>query len=62
MGHDCGYSFPIDFEPNGNPFGLKSKGKLSPRSDPIQCERIWKYSFLSVNKRIAVSGRRVLHY
>ena len=26
----------------------KSKGKLSPRSYPIQCERKWKYSFLSV--------------
>ena len=27
---------------------LKSKGKLSPRSCPIQCERNLKYSFLSV--------------
>ena len=25
-----------------------SKGKLSPPSYPIQCERKWKYSFLSV--------------
>ena len=34
-------------EPNGIPFGSKSKGKLSPRSYPIQCERKWKSSFLS---------------
>ena len=26
----------------------KSKGKLSPRSYPIHCERKWKYNFLSV--------------
>ena len=26
----------------------KSKGKLSPQSYPIQCERKWKYSVLSV--------------
>ena len=48
MGYDRGDSFPFDFEPIGIPFGLKSKGKLSPRSYPIQCERKWKYSFLSV--------------
>ena len=48
MGSDRGYCFPFDFEPNGNPFGSKSKGNLSPRSYPIQCERKWKYSFLSV--------------
>ena len=34
--------FPFDFEPNGIPFGSKSKGKLSLRSYPIQCERKWK--------------------
>ena len=28
------------------PFNVK--GKLSPRSDPIQFERKWKYSFLGV--------------
>ena len=28
-------------------FLSKSKGKLSPRSYPIQCERKWKHSFLS---------------
>ena len=48
MGYDRGDSFPFDFEPNGIPFGSKSKEKLSPRSYPIQCERNWKYSFLSV--------------
>ena len=34
--------------PNGIPFGSKSKGKLSPRSYPIQCKKKWKFSFLSV--------------
>ena len=47
MEYDRGDSFPFDFEPNGIPFGLKSKEKLSPRSYPIQFERKWKYSFLS---------------
>ena len=47
MGYDRGDSFPLDFEPNGIPFGSKSKGKLSPRSHPIQCER--KYSSLRVH-------------
>ena len=51
MGYDRGDSFPFDFEPNGIPFGSKSKGKLSPRSYPIQFERKWKYSFLSVETR-----------
>ena len=36
------------FEQNGIPFGSKSKGKLSPRSYPNQCERKWKYSFCSL--------------
>ena len=49
MGYDRGDSFPFNFEPNGITFVLKSKGKLSPQSCPIQCERKWKYSFLSVN-------------
>ena len=48
MGYDRGGSFPIDFEPNGSLFGSKSKGKLSPRSYSIQCERKWNASFLSV--------------
>ena len=47
MGYDRGDSIPFDFEPNGIPFCSKSKGKLSPRSYPIQCERKWKHSFLS---------------
>ena len=47
MGYDRGDSFPFNFEPNGIPFGSKSKGKLSPRSYPIEYERNWKYSFLS---------------
>ena len=47
MGYDRGDCFPYDFEPNGFSFGSKSKGKLSPRSYPIQCERKWKHSFLS---------------
>ena len=48
MGYDRGDKFSFDFEPNGIPFDSKSKGKLSPRSYPIQCERKWKHSFLSV--------------
>ena len=48
MGYDRGDSFPFDFEPNGFPFSSKSKGKPSPRSYPIQCERKWNTSFLSV--------------
>ena len=49
MGYDCGDSFHFDFEPNGVPFGSKSKGKQSLRPYPIQCERKRKYSFLSVH-------------
>ena len=48
MGYDRGDSFPFDFEPDGIPFSSKSKGKLSPQPYPIQCERKWKYSFLSI--------------
>ena len=47
MGYDRGDGFPFDFEPTWNPFGSKSKGKLSPRSYPIQYERKWRYSCLS---------------
>ena len=54
MGYDRGDSFPFDFEPNGNRFGSKSKGKLSPRSHPIQFGRKWNISFLSV--RLIVVG------
>ena len=52
MGYDRGDSFLFDFEPNKIPFGSKSKGKLSSRSYPIECERKWKYSFLSVAIRL----------
>ena len=52
---DRGDSFPADFEPNETIFGLKSKGKLSPRSYPIQFERKWKNSFLSAESRILFS-------
>ena len=48
--YDRGDSFPFDFEPNGIPFGSKSKGKLSRRSYSIQYERKWKYSFLSARQ------------
>ena len=45
-------SFQIEWDMiiqyNGIPFGSKSKGKLWPRSYPIQFERKWKHSFLSV--------------
>ena len=47
MGYDRGDCFSFDFEPNGIPFGSKSKGKLSPRSYPIQFEKKYKYSYLS---------------
>ena len=49
MGYDHGDSFPFDSEPNWIPFGSKSKGKLSPRSYPIQFERKWNASFLSAD-------------
>ena len=52
MGYDRGDSFPFDFKPNGIPFGSKSKGKMSPRSYPIQYERKWKHSFLRVYSRV----------
>ena len=48
MGYDRDDSFPFDFEANGTPFVSKSKGKLSSRSYPIQFERKWNTSFLSV--------------
>ena len=58
MGYDHGDSFPFDFEPNGIPFGSKSKGKLSPWSYPIQCDRNWKYSFISVS--LSRQGRKAV--
>ena len=52
MGYDRCDSFPFDFESNGVPFGSKLKAKLSPRPYPIQFERKWKYSSLSVELSI----------
>ena len=60
MGYGHGDSFPFDFEPNGIPFGSKSKGKLSLRLYPIQCE--WKYSFQSEPKLFQFFNRRTLVY
>ena len=39
---------------NGIPFGSRSKGKPSPRSYTIQCDRKWEYSFLSVLPWVSV--------
>ena len=55
MGYDRSESFLFNFDPNGIPFGSKSKGKLSLRSYPIQCERKWNTFFLSA---IIVRGRK----
>ena len=52
MGYNRGNSFSLDFEPNGIRFGAKSNEELSPRSYPIQFERKWKYSLLSVLENI----------
>ena len=60
MGYDRGDSFPLDFEPNEIPFVSKSKGKLLPRSYPIQFERKWNASFLSAGIS-SVSGAQQLH-
>ena len=57
MGYDHGDNFPFDFEPNGIPFGSKSKGKLSPRSYLIQFERKRKYSFLSAGHYLRLNGQ-----
>ena len=56
MGYDRGGSFPLDFEPNGFPFGSKSKKKLSLQPyttfqkyrNIVFSENTEKYSFLSV--------------
>ena len=39
MGYDRDDSFPFDFEPNGVPFGSKSKEKLSPLYIPFNVKR-----------------------
>ena len=58
MGYDRGDSYPFDFEPNGIPSGSKSKGKLSPRSYPIQYEMKWIYSFLREEHQVTCRGGR----
>ena len=60
MVYDRGDSFPFDFEPNGFLFGSKLKGKLSPRSYPIQFERKWKTSFFSVRVPTSVINCEVI--
>ena len=57
MEHDLGGSFPFNFDPNGIPFVPKLKGKLSLRSYPIQFERKWNTSFLSVVKSACAKTR-----
>ena len=54
MEYEHGDRFPFYFEPNLIPFGSKFKGKLSPRSYPIQHERKWKYSFLSAETAVCM--------
>ena len=60
MEYDRGDSFLFDFEPNGIPFGSKSKGKPSPQSYPIQCEGKLKYSLLSAYKLRFIKSHSVL--
>jgi len=61
MGYDCGDSFPFDFEPVGFQFGSKSEGKLSRRSYPIQRERKWNASFLTVEGGTGFWGKDCIH-
>ena len=60
MGYDRGDGFTLDFELNGIPFGSKSKGKLSPRSYPIQFDRKGNTRFPSVETAEVRSQR--CHY
>ena len=53
-------SIPFDFDTNRISFGSKSIGKLSLRSYPIQCEKKWNHSFLSVCLRIRVRPPRLM--
>ena len=55
MGYDRGDSFPFDSEPNGIPLASKSKEKQSPGSYPIQFERKWISTFLSVTGHLSRS-------
>ena len=58
MGYDRGDCCPLEFEPNGIPFGSKSKGQQSPRPYPIQFERKWNYSFLSAQVKVLTVSMR----
>ena len=50
MVYDHGDNFPFDFKPNEIPVASKLKWKMTSWSYPIQCERNWKYRFLSVGE------------
>ena len=56
---DSDVSFPFDIEPNGIPFGLKSKGKLSPQWYSIQFEREWKS--ISPSVKLAETSKSLRH-
>ena len=62
MRYDRGDSFPFEFQPKGIPFGSKSKEKVSPRSYPIQFERKWNTSFLSVSLKLNVQICIIIFY
>ena len=58
MKYDRGDSFLSNLNEIDFHFGSKSKGKLSTRSYPIQCERKWNTSFLSA---VSISTLHRLH-
>ena len=58
MGYDRGDSFPLEFEPNGNPFDSNSKGKLSPRSYSNQLET--KLKSISASVTLKVGNNKIL--
>ena len=60
MGYGCGDSFPFDFRFRIL-LGSKSKVKLTPQPYPIQFERKWKHSFLSVSY-VIVCLREMTHF
>ena len=62
MGYDHGDSFPFDFESNEIPFSSKSKGKLSPRSYPIQFEREMDIQFSQCKKIVNCAAHHKFHY
>ena len=55
MGYDRSDSFPFDFEPNGFPFGSKSKGTVTR-------EKKWKHSFLSIRATNAKSLQTLIYF